>query len=126
MDRRAFIVALLATYGCGQEEEPKKAAEAPKAAATNAQPREKIARLGTLAGTPRLPQGGNVSIIAERLSELGYVEGRNLIIDHRHAESEEGLRELASQLVTTGSQVTRRVSRDPGATSPEFFSISPK
>ena len=61
MDRRAFIVALLATYGCGQKEEPKKAAEAPKAAATNAQPREKIARLGTLAGTPRQPQGGNVS-----------------------------------------------------------------
>jgi ABC-type uncharacterized transport system substrate-binding protein len=72
---------------------------------TNAQPREKIVRLGTLAGTPRQAQGGNVSIIAERLSELGYVEGRNLIIDYRHAESEARLQELATQLVTTGSQV---------------------
>jgi putative ABC transport system substrate-binding protein len=46
-----------------------------------------------------------VSTIAERLRELGYVEGRNLIIDYRHAESEEALRELAGQLVATGSQV---------------------
>jgi putative ABC transport system substrate-binding protein len=92
MDRRAFVGALASGL-----------LAAPLV--TNAQPREKIARLGTLAGTPRLAQGGNVSTIAERLSELGYVEGRNLIIDHRYAESEERLRELASQLVTTGSQV---------------------
>lgn len=48
---------------------------------------------------------GAVSTIAERLRELGYVEGPNLIIDYRHAEPEEKLRELATQLVATGSQV---------------------
>jgi putative tryptophan/tyrosine transport system substrate-binding protein len=92
MDRRRFVGAGV----CGAFLLP---------LAANAQPREKIARLGTLASTPRLAQGGNVSTIAERLSELGYVEGRNLVIDYRYAESEERLRELASQLVTTGSQV---------------------
>jgi putative ABC transport system substrate-binding protein len=101
MDRRAFIVALFAVYGCGQKEEPKKAVEAPKSAPLE---REKIARLGVLAGSPRVAQG-NTSTIAERLGELGYVEGRNLTIDFRHAETEERLRELAGQLVTTGSQV---------------------
>jgi hypothetical protein len=30
MNRRAFIVALRAVYGCGQKEEPKKATEAPR------------------------------------------------------------------------------------------------
>jgi putative ABC transport system substrate-binding protein len=92
MDRRRFVGAGV----CGALLLP---------LAANAQPRERIARLGTLASTPRLAQGGNVSTIAERLSELGYVEGRNLVIEHRYAESEERLRELASQLITTGSQV---------------------
>jgi len=112
MDRRRFVGAGV----CGALLLPLVA---------NAQPREKIARLGTLASTPRLAQGGNVSTIAERLSELGYVEGRNLIIDHRYAESEERLRELASQLVTTGSQViyangpySLRAARAAGAIIP--------
>jgi putative ABC transport system substrate-binding protein len=73
---------------------------------TIAQPREKIARLGFLASAPRLTtQGSSSTTIAERLRELGYVEGRNLVIDYRHAETDERLRELATQLVTTGSQV---------------------
>ena len=91
MDRRRFVGAGV----CGALLLPLVA---------NAQSRAKIARLGVLAGSPRLAQG-NTSMIAERLGELGYVEGRNLIIDHRYAESEERLQELASQLVATGSQV---------------------
>jgi putative ABC transport system substrate-binding protein len=71
----------------------------------SAQPREKIARLGFLASSPREAMQVAVSTIAERLRELGYVEGRNLMIDYRHAEPEERLRELATQLVATGSQV---------------------
>jgi putative tryptophan/tyrosine transport system substrate-binding protein len=103
MDRRAFIVALFAVYGCGQREEPKKAVEAPKSAPLE---REKIARLGFLAGFSRLMTQGAASMtIVERLRELGYVEGRNLVIDYRHAETEEPLRELAGQLVATGNQV---------------------
>ena len=43
--------------------------------------------------------------MAEPLRELGYVEGRNLVVDYRYAETEEELRELATQLVATGSQV---------------------
>jgi putative tryptophan/tyrosine transport system substrate-binding protein len=92
MDRRRFVGAGV----CGALLLPLVA---------NAQPRGKIARLGFLAGFPRLTTQGSISTtIAERLRELGYVEGRNLVIDYRHAEPEERLRELASQLVATGSQ----------------------
>jgi putative tryptophan/tyrosine transport system substrate-binding protein len=88
MDRRRFVGAGV----CGALLPPLVA---------NAQPREKIAHLGFLASGP---VQGALSIIAERLRELGYVEGRNLIIDYRHAEPEVQLRQLASQLVKTGSQ----------------------
>lgn len=71
----------------------------------NAQSREKVARLGFLASSPREMIPHVVSTMTERLRELGYVEGRNLVIDYRHAETEEGFRELATQLVATGSQV---------------------
>ena len=89
MDRRRFVGAGV----CGALLLPLVA---------NAQPREKIARLGFLASGP---VRGARSIIAERLRELGHVEGRNLVIDYRHAEPEEQLRELATKLVTTGSRV---------------------
>ena len=39
------------------------------------------------------------------MRELGYVEGRNFVIDYRHAETEERFRELATELVAAGSQV---------------------
>ena len=71
----------------------------------NAQPGEKIARLGFLAASPRDRQQNVLSTMGERLHELGYVEGRNLVIDYRHAETEERFRELATELVATGSQV---------------------
>jgi putative ABC transport system substrate-binding protein len=89
MDRRRFVGAGV----CGALLLP---------LVVNAQPREKIARLGFLASGP---VQSVVSMIAERLRELGYAEGRNLVIDYRHAEPEEQLRELASQLVATGSRL---------------------
>jgi putative ABC transport system substrate-binding protein len=92
MDRRRFV----GTGVCGVLLLP---------LVTNAQPQAKIARFGFLASSPRELMQVAVSTIVERLRELGYVEDRNLIIDYRHAEPEERLRELATQLVATGSQV---------------------
>jgi len=57
--------------------------------AAEAQLPPKMARLGFLAGFPRLTtQGSALTTIADRLRELGYVEGRNLVVDFRHAETE--------------------------------------
>ena len=71
----------------------------------HAQPREKVARLGFLAAVPREAMQGTVSLMTERLGALGYVEGRNLVIDFRYAETEQKFREHATELVATGSQV---------------------
>jgi len=92
MDRRTFIGAAvrslfalpLAAYG---------------------QPQRKTARAGFLTMDPREALPVVVGTIVERLRELGYVEGRNLIIDFLDADSEERFRELATQLVGVGSQV---------------------
>ncbi len=91
MDRRRFVTAGV----CGAVLLP---------LLTGAQPREKVARLGFLSSTSAK---GAASIVAERLRELGYVEGRNLVIDYRYAEPEPQarLRELAIELVGAGSQV---------------------
>jgi len=92
MDRRAFIGAMASGL-----------LAAPLVA--NAQPREKVVRLGFLAASPREAIQGVVSTMVDRLSELGYVEGRNLVIEYRHAETEQKFQGLATQLVATGSEV---------------------
>jgi putative ABC transport system substrate-binding protein len=92
MDRRTFV----GTGVCAVLTFPRLA---------NAQPREKVARLGFLAAAPREAMQSVVSTMAERLGELGYVEGRNLVVDYRHAETEQKFRDLATQLVATGSRV---------------------
>src|SRR5450631_1123194 len=74
--------------------------------AIEAQSPPKMARLGFLAGFPRLQTQGSASTtIVDRLRELGYIEGRNLVVDFRYAETEERFRELANQLVATDTQV---------------------
>ena len=92
MDRRAFIGAMASGL-----------LAAPLVA--NTQPREKVVRLGFLAASPREAIQSVVSTMVERLGELGYVDGRNLVIEYRHAETEQKFQDLATQLVATGSQV---------------------
>lgn len=62
----------------------------------HADPVPSVVRIGTL--TPLVttsPEEG----LREGLAELGYVEGRNLIIERRHAESTDGLQSAAADLV---------------------------
>jgi putative ABC transport system substrate-binding protein len=87
--------------------------------AAEAQPVGKAARVGLL--TPlTAPSPGQASRLIEALTDglrgLGYVEGRNLVLEQRHAETKpERLRELAAELlrapvdliVTVGSQASR-------------------
>jgi hypothetical protein len=46
-----------------------------------------------------------VATIIDRLCELGYVVGRNVRLDFRHADSEEYFRELATAFLGAGVQV---------------------
>jgi putative ABC transport system substrate-binding protein len=75
--------------------------------AGDAQPATHVYRIGRLSsGNP--PAGPDPSMEAFRqgLRDLGYVEGRNLILESRYAEgSEERLRELAVELVRLSVEV---------------------
>lgn len=73
--------------------------------AASGQPQGKTARVGFLTMDPREAMPLVVGTIVDRLRDLGYVEGRNVIFDFRHADSEERFRELATQLVRVGVQV---------------------
>ena len=84
MKRRTFIVALGGAVAC------------PFAA--HAQQATKIARIGYLASN--LANQGPLEAFRQGLRDLGYVEGRNVMIEYRDAKGKlEPLQALAAELV---------------------------
>jgi putative ABC transport system substrate-binding protein len=79
------------------------------------QPTKKIPRVGFLSLNPASVQKDRVEAFREALRKLGYVEGQNINIEYRYADSKsERLPELAAELValkvdvivTTGNSAT--------------------
>jgi len=78
------------------------------AAMAQAQQPAKVARIGVLspAQLTDATTRAHFAVFADRLRELGYVEGRNLHIEWRFAEGEfDRLQRLASELVKAGAEV---------------------
>lgn len=92
MDRRRFLTAL----GGGLLAAP---------LAAEAQPEQKLFRLGAVsAGAPR--SSPHWVAFAQRLHELGYVEGKSISIKFRNAEGKpERLPDLMAELVRSGVDV---------------------
>jgi len=68
--------------------------------ATLGQQPSKVARIGYLAGSSLTDNDRYVKVFRESLHELGYVEGKNLVIEYRWAEGHfERLPDLAAELV---------------------------
>jgi putative ABC transport system substrate-binding protein len=68
--------------------------------AAQAQPAGKVYRIGILETIPAARNAANLDALRKGLRELGYVEGRNLIIDYRSVDGRaERFPELASELV---------------------------
>jgi putative tryptophan/tyrosine transport system substrate-binding protein len=65
----------------------------------------RIARVGYLTGAARNTMPVSTSNFVDRLRELGYAEGRNLVIDYRFADTEVRLRQLASELIHASADV---------------------
>ena len=82
MDRRAFLAAL----GVG-------AVAAPVAAGAQ---QSKVQRVGVLFGVSSTPL---IEAFERGLRELGYVEGKNILIERRFSGERRGLPELAAELV---------------------------
>jgi ABC-type uncharacterized transport system substrate-binding protein len=67
--------------------------------AAHAQQPGKVARLGLLRFGPASAYAGRVEALRTGLRELGYVEGKNIVIEFRWAETVDQLSELAAELV---------------------------
>ena len=84
----------------------------------NAQQAKKVPRIGHLAATSPSTSPARTEAFRQGLRELGYVEGKNIVIEWRYAEGKlDRLSELAAELVrvkvdvivTAGPQTTRAV-----------------
>src|SRR5215467_7201257 len=65
-----------------------------------AQQAKKIPRIGFLFGSSPAANADRIEAFRQRLGELGYVEGKNIVIEHRGAGGRvERLPELATELV---------------------------
>ena len=90
MRRREFVIAL----GCAAAAWP---------LATRAQQGGKIYRIGILETIPAERNAANLDGLRKGLRDLGYVEGRNLVIEYRSADGRaERFPDLASELVRLG------------------------
>ncbi len=70
------------------------------ALAARAQPVAKVYRIGLLETIPAAQNAANLDALRKGLRDLGYVEGRNLIIDYRSADGRaERFPDLAAELV---------------------------
>src|SRR6266545_6687918 len=73
--------------------------------AADAQPPQKVPRIGYLAPEPGSPFGG-IDAFRQGLRELGYVEGQTIAIESRFMEGrDERARVLATELVQIGVDV---------------------
>ncbi len=69
-------------------------------ARAEAQQPKKIARIGYLTGTPPSASSARIEVFRQGLRELGYIEGKNIVIEYRYAEGKlDRLPALAAELV---------------------------
>jgi putative ABC transport system substrate-binding protein len=74
--------------------------------ATRAQQRKRVHRLAHLSGGSMASRAALWSAFMQGMGELGYIEGDNLVIEHRYAEGRfETLPRLAGELVAWGPDV---------------------
>jgi putative ABC transport system substrate-binding protein len=92
MDRRRFLLTSLA----GVLAVP---------LAVEAQQAGKIARVGVLGGAPREMLPISMPTLIAQLQKFQFFEGQNLVVEFRHADSQERFRQLATELARLRVQV---------------------
>jgi putative ABC transport system substrate-binding protein len=97
--------------------------------AVGAQQPARIPRIGILIAATASSDSARVEAFRQRLHELGYVEGKNIVIEYRYAEGKlERLPDLAAELVglkvdviVTGGSVASLTAKKASATIPIVF-----
>jgi len=95
-------------------------------AVATAQQSTKIARIGYLTGATPVGQEARVEAFRQGLRELGYVEGKNIVVEYRYAEEKlDRLPALAAELVrlkvdviVTGGSLNTRAVKEATNTIP--------
>jgi ABC-type uncharacterized transport system substrate-binding protein len=96
------------------------------AAIAEAQQPKKVPRIGYLAANPRSTSAARIEAFRQGLRELGYIEGKNIIIEWRFADANpDRLRTFAAELVrfpveiiVTAGPASNRVAKQATATIP--------
>jgi putative ABC transport system substrate-binding protein len=119
MDRRAFLVVSTVASGCGPSDVPKTTTEANRVTPTSAdapgvkkqlastRPQAKIPRVAMLVFGSRLNGSATANgtapvatLVRDRLTELGYVEGQTILLEERYADGDpKRLTQLANEIV---------------------------
>ena len=107
MDRRAFMVALLGLCGCGRGDEPKTATRPPASAPSEATTQTRIPRVSILYFGMYGPGGAQVTeVFKQRLSELGYVEGKSIAVEEHFAGGDpQRLNDIAREVAASKPDV---------------------
>jgi putative ABC transport system substrate-binding protein len=137
MERRTFLVAFLAAYGCGSDDAPKKgvpntarALPAGKPEATGTPSETRIPRVAMLSFGPREQPSVSTTeaaaLLRARLTELGYVQGETIVIEERYADGNaERLKQLAREAVDSKPDVIVTVAVAATAAAREATSTIP-
>jgi putative ABC transport system substrate-binding protein len=144
MDRRAFLVALLAVCGCGPSETPKsgeKSSAVPPTAAAPSGDAQQPADLQSKAKVPRVAMlvFGTQSaasatagatpppkLFRDRLAELGHVEGKTVLIEESYADGDpQRLTQLAHQIVESKPDVIVTIAASATAAVKQATSTIP-
>jgi putative tryptophan/tyrosine transport system substrate-binding protein len=99
------------------------------ASSAEAQQTSKVHRVGVLVTTSRSAGAGNIKAFQQGLRELGYIEGKNIIVEYRYADGKmEPLPELMAELIrlkvdiiVTNSAAPIRAAKNPTETIPIIF-----
>jgi ABC-type uncharacterized transport system substrate-binding protein len=100
-------------------------------ASTQAQQPTKIPRIGYLGGVSPSANAARIEAFRQGLRELGYVEGKNIVIEWRHAEAKlDRLPALAAELVRlkidiiiTGGTTATRAAKEATVTIPIVMTL---
>src|SRR5881628_3692155 len=107
-----FVVVLLAVAVIAEAQQPKK-----------------VPRIGYLACAFPSSVPARVAAFRQGLRELGYVEGKNIVVEYRYAEGKaDRERELAAELarlkvdvIVTGGPTSTRAAKEATVTIPIVF-----
>src|SRR5262245_12188112 len=91
-----------------------------------AQQPTKVSRIGYLGGGSRSSYPARIEAFRQGLHELGYVEGKNIVVEYRYAEEKaDRERELAAELarlkvdvIVTGGPTSTRAAKEATVTIP--------